>query len=91
MAFGVGELFEEHPSATHDLVCTGLDVWRTQISLSTRQNNLGLVDVLHLGDTTLKLDVDVQHVAFADRCDVHALFVALLVVILVNHGDNLLG
>ena len=34
--------------------------------------------------------MDIHHVALGDRCDVHTRLITLLVVVLVNHGDNLI-
>ena len=55
---------------------------------SAGQDDVGLHDVLDDGYAVLELDGDVQHVALADGGDVTR-GIALLIVILVNDGDNL--
>ena len=78
------------PATASNLVGTRNDVRLAQAYIVARNDNLRSLDILHLGQTTLERDMDIHHMAFADRRDVVAQLVALLVVVTVNHGDNLL-
>ena len=90
MALGIALVVEERPSTARHLVGTRCDVGLSEAERRSWQHNLRLVDVLYLGNTTLERDVDVHHMALADRRDVRTVTGALLVVVLVDNGDDLL-
>ena len=89
MALSVCCCTEQLPSTTCHLVGTWCYVRLTKSYLATRQYQLRSLDVLDKRHTALEVDVDVHHMALADWCNVTAC-VALLVVVLIDGGDNLL-
>ena len=89
MALSVCCCTEQLPSTTCHLVGTRCYVRLTQTNLATRQYQLRSLDVLDKRHTALEVDVDVHHMALADGRNV-AVGVALLVVVLIDSGDNLL-
>ena len=90
VALGVRFLLEEFPSTTCYLVGTWRHVRLTYTDERARQHNLWSLDVLDIRNTALEHDVDVHHMALADGRDVSTRAIALLVVVLVDDGDNLL-
>ena len=90
MAFGISNLLKEFPSTTRYLVGTRSNVRINHTDFRARQNNLRHLDVLDSRNTTLELQVDVHHMAFTDRRNVCTRLITLLVVVLIDHGDNLL-
>ena len=90
MALGVALAFEELPSTTKRLV--GLRVYMGVFhgNGSAGQHQVGRQDVVHDGYATLEYQVDVHHMALADGRDVVARSIALLVVVLIDDGDDLL-
>ena len=90
MALSVRFLLEEFPSTTRYLVGTWRHVRLTDTDKRTRQYNLWSLDVLNIRNTALEHDVDVHHMALADRSDVSTRAIALLVVVLIDDSDNLL-
>ena len=89
VVLGIADGLEELPSTTGDLVGTRGDNRLAETQLRTGQDGLRLLDVLDKRNTALEVDVDVHHMAFADGCDV-TLRVGLLVVVLIDDGDDLL-
>ena len=65
-------------------------MWFTNSDEGTRHHNLWRLDVLNSRNTALELQVDIHHMTLTDWCDMGTRQVALLVVVLINHGDNLL-
>ena len=80
----------EFPSTTCYLISTRCYGRRTQCHSCSWKNNTRLGDVFYIRNTTLELQVDIHHVTLSDRSDVHTRLITLLVVILINHSDNLL-
>ena len=90
MALGIGLLLEEFPSTTCYLVGTWRHVRLTDTNERARQHNLRSLDVLDIRNTALEHDVDVHHMTLTDGSNVSTRTIALLVVVLVDDGDNLL-
>ena len=65
-------------------------MWLTNAYEGSWQHYLRSLDVLDGRNTTLEHDVDVHHMALADRCNVSTRNIALLVVVFIDDGDNLL-
>ena len=65
-------------------------MWLTHTDESTWQHNLRRLNVLDGRNTALEQHMDIHHMALADRSNMCARGIALLVVVLVNDGDNLL-
>ena len=91
VALGIGLAVEELPAGTGNLVGSGSDIRFGDGDGGTWQDDFRCLDVLHGGYAALEAQVDVQHMALADRRDVHTGHVALHVVVLIDDGDNLLG
>ena len=89
VAFSVALVLEELPSAASDFIGSRCDRGFAQDGEVAGQDDVRLGDVGHCRHATLERQVDVQHMALADRCDV-ALAVGFVVVILIDDGDNLL-
>ena len=90
MALCIILCIEQFPTATGDFVSTRGDVWLRHRQGSTRQDDVRLTDILHGRNTALEVQVDIQDMTLAYRCDVQTSHVTLYVVVLVDHGDNLL-
>ena len=90
MALCIRLLLEELPSTTRYFVSTRCYVWFTDTNEGTRQHNLWSLDFLNVRNTTLEHDVDIHHMALADWCNVSTRSITLLIVILIDDGDNLL-
>ena len=89
MTLGFGLRLEQLPTTTRQLVGTWCHVRILQADGRTRQHNLWRQDVLYVWHTTLELDMNVHHMALADRRDV-TVRIALFVVVLIDDGDNLI-
>ena len=89
MALGIVFALKQLPSAACHLVGSWCDARTDHLDIVAGQHNLRCLDVFHGGHAALERDVDVHHVTFAHRCGV-AVGVALLVVVLIDDGDNLL-
>ena len=90
MALGITLRIEELPTTTGNLVSTRCDVRLGDAKHRTRQDDVGCLDILHGGHTTLEVQVDVQNVALAHRRDVCTRHITLYIVVLIDHGDDLL-
>ena len=90
MAFSIRLRLKQFPTTTRDFVSTRCDVWLRHRQSRTRQDDVRLMDILHGRNTTLEVQVDIQDMALAYRCDVLTSHITLYIVILVDHGDNLL-
>ena len=90
VALGVRLLLKELPSTTRYLVGTRSDMRLTNTDERTWQYHLWSLDILYGRNTALELHMDVHYVTLADRSDVCTRSIALLIVILVDDGDNLL-
>ena len=90
MTLGISNLLEEFPAATRHLVCTWCYMRFTDADERARQHNLRCLDVLDGRNTTLEHDMDVHYVALTNRSDVCTADIAFFVVILIDHGDDLL-
>ena len=90
MALGITLRIEELPTTTGNLVSTRCDVRLGDAEHRTRQDDVWRLDVLHGGHTTLEVQVDVQNVALAHRRDVCTRHITLYIVVLIDHGDDLL-
>ena len=88
VALGITLGIEEFPSAAGHLVGSRGYIRLTHGVEPSGQNEVGLFDIIHDRHTALELQVDIQNMALADRCYVSAA-VSLLVVILIDYGDNL--
>ena len=89
MALGITLRSKEFPAATGHLIGSRCHSRLTHRDEVTRQDNLRRGDILHYRNTALERQVYVQHMALTDRCHVAA-GIGLVVVVLINHGDNLL-
>ena len=90
VALGVRLLLEYLPTTTCYLVSTRCYVWLAYSDVGTRQHSLWSLDVLYGRHTTLEEYVNIHHVTLADRGDARTCSIALLIVILIDDGDNLL-
>ena len=91
VSLGILRVVEELPSAACHLVGSGRDERLLDADGGAGQDDVGLLDVLDGGHAALELEVNIHHMALADRHDVHACHVGLVVAVLVDDGDNLLG
>ena len=89
MVLGIALVGEQFPSAANHLVGSGRYVWRLYRYAISGQHNVGRIDIIDGGDAAPEVDMDVQHMILADGSDLRTGLVALLVVVLINHGDNL--
>ena len=89
VALGITLGFEQLPSTACDFVGTGRYDRLAQTGVVAGQDDVGLRNLIHGGHTALECQVDVHYMALADRCYVTGA-VNLVVVILINNGDNLL-
>ena len=90
VAFGIRRLLEELPSTTRYLICTWGYMWFTNTDEGSWQHNLRRLDVLNERNTALEQHVDVHHVTLADWSNVCTRCIGLLIIVLINDGDNLL-
>ena len=91
VSLGICLVVEELPSAACHLIGSGRDERLLDADGGAGQDDVGLLDVLDGGHAALELEVNIQHMALADRHDVHAFHIGLVVAILIDDGDNLLG
>ena len=90
VALGVRLLLEYLPATTCYLVSTRCYVWLAYSDVGTRQHSLWSLDVLDGRNTALEEYVDVHYVTLTDWGNICTCSIALLVVILIDYGDNLL-
>ena len=90
MTLSITLCIEELPTTTGNLIGTRRNVRLWDTEHGTRQDDVWCLDILHGGHTTLEVQVDVQNVALAHRRDVCTRHVTLYIVILIDHGDDLL-
>ena len=90
VTLGIVHFLVEFPSTTCYLVGTRCYGRRTQRDRRSWQDDTRFGDVLNVRNTALELQVDIHYVALGNRCDVHTRLITFLVVVLVNHGDNLI-
>ena len=89
VAFGICLVLEELPTAAGHFIGAGGHFRLAHGVEPSGQDKVRRQDVLHNRHTALKLQVNVQHVTLADGRYIAA-GVSLLVVVLIDHGDNLL-
>ena len=90
MALGIAGLLEQFPATANDHVGTFFHVRVLHRDGGSRKHDGRSLDVVNGGHAALEGDVDVHHMTLADRCDMHTVGIALLVVVLIDDGDDLL-
>ena len=90
MVLCIADLLEYLPSTTGYFVCTRDNVWFTDTDIVTRKNHSWRLDILNCRHTALELQVEIHHVAFADRSNVHCGCVTLLIIVFINYSYDLL-
>ena len=65
-------------------------MWLTHTDKGTWQYYLRSLDVLNKRNTALEYNMDIHYVTLADWGNMCTRGIALLVVVLINYGDNLL-
>ena len=81
---------EDLPTRVGDFEGTRCDGRNLHTHTGTRQHGGRSLDLTNLGYTRLELEVDVHDMALTHRHDVVTTFVALLIVVEVDHGDDFL-
>ena len=89
MALCIALCSKELPAAAGHLIGSGCDSRLAHRDEVARQDEVGRSDILHNRHAALERQVDVHHMALADRCHIAA-GVGLIVVVLVDDGDDLL-
>ena len=87
---GMGVVVEDLPSGLGDVEGARRDGGDVQAQRGTRQHEGRRVQLANLGHAALEADMDVDDVALGDGRDVVARLVALLVLVEVDDGDDLL-
>ena len=87
---GMGVVVEDFPARLGDVEGTRGDGGDVQAQRGTRQHEGRRVQLANLGHAALEADMDVDDVALGDGRDVVARLVALLVLVEVDDGDDLL-
>ena len=90
MTLGISNLLEEFPATARHLVGTWCHMRFTDADERARQHNLRCLDVLDGRNTALELQVDVDDMALTNRSDVCTTDITFFIVILIDHGDDLL-
>ena len=90
MCSGIVIVAEDLPSRFRDTVSTLSNRRYIHTNCSTRQHDIGFVDITNLRHTTLEVDVDVHDVALTHWCHIESRLVTLIILIEVDNGDNFL-
>ena len=88
VAFGIAFVLKQLPATARYLIGSRSHLRFTQTEEVARNDSLRLSDILYSRNTTLKLEMDVHHMALTDRC--HVVAIGFFIVILIDNGDNLL-
>ena len=90
MTLGIVRIIEELPSTTSYFVSTRCYRRHTHSDTGTWQYDSRRIDIFHSRNTTLEVNMDVQHMTLSIRCDMSTCFIAHLIVILIDDCDYLL-